>query len=52
MPSLDKHDSPLPTTTVKWRMPSVHPEGRQYVVIAAVIALAAYFLVNHVFGGC
>ncbi len=50
MPSLDKHDSPLPTTTVKWRMPAVHPEGRQYVVIAAVIALAAYFLVNHVFG--
>ena len=32
MPELDKHDSPLPTTTVKWRFPSVHPEGRKYVV--------------------
>jgi phosphatidylserine decarboxylase len=50
MPSLDKHDSPLPTSTVKWRTPAVHPEGRQYVVIAGVIALAAYFLVSHVLG--
>ena len=29
MPALDKHDSPLPTTTVKWRFPSVHPGGAQ-----------------------
>jgi phosphatidylserine decarboxylase len=50
MPSLDKHDSPLPTTTVKWRMPAVHPEGRQFVVIAGAVALAAYFLVSHVLG--
>jgi len=50
MPSLEKNDSPLPTTTVKWRFPAVHPEGRQYVVIAAVVALAAYFLVSHVLG--
>ena len=42
MPSLDKHDSPLPTTTVKWRFPSVHPEGRKYVVIAGASPLLAY----------
>ena len=34
MPALDKHDSPLPTTTVKWRFPAVHPEGRKFAVIA------------------
>lgn len=50
MPALDKQESQLPTTTVKWRMPSVHPEGRQFVVIAAVVALVAYFLVSHVLG--
>ena len=42
MPALDKHDSPLPTTTVKWRFPAVHPEGRKYVVIAGGITLAAF----------
>src|SRR3954464_4352473 len=50
MPELDKHDSPLPTTTVKWRFPSVHPEGRKYVVIAGFLTLAAYFLVSHFLG--
>ena len=30
MPSLDKSD--LVTTTVRYRMPSVHPEGRKFVV--------------------
>ena len=50
MPALDKHDSPLPTTTVKWRMPAVHPEGRQFVVIAGAVALVAYFLISHVLG--
>jgi phosphatidylserine decarboxylase len=44
MPSLDKHDSPLPTTTVKWRFPAVHPEGRKYVVIAGAITFAAFLL--------
>jgi phosphatidylserine decarboxylase len=44
MPSLDKHDSPLPTTTVKWRFPSVHPEGRKYAVIVGAAALLAYML--------
>jgi phosphatidylserine decarboxylase len=41
MPALDKHDSPLPTTTVKWRFPTVHPEGRKYAVgVGAAAALA------------
>ena len=31
--TIDKPDSPL-ATTVKWRFPSVHPEGRKFVVIA------------------
>ena len=44
MPELDKHDSPLPTTTVKWRFPSVHPEGRKYVVGAAAITFFAFLL--------
>jgi phosphatidylserine decarboxylase len=44
MPALDKHDSPLPTTTVKWRFPSVHPEGRKYVVGAGAITLFAFLL--------
>src|SRR6185503_17094797 len=48
MPALDKHDSPLPTTTVKWRFPSVHPEGRKYVVGAAAITLFAFLLHVHV----
>ncbi|MFL6766118.1 MAG: phosphatidylserine decarboxylase [Sphingomicrobium sp.] len=43
MPSLDKHDSPLPTTTVKWRVPAVHPEGRKYVVGAGALTLVAFF---------
>ena len=50
MPSLDKHDSPLPTTTVKWRFPAVHPEGRKYVVIAAALTLFVYWMVSHFLG--
>jgi phosphatidylserine decarboxylase len=42
MPSIDKHDSPLPTTTVKWRFPSVHPEGRKYAVAVGGAAHLAY----------
>jgi phosphatidylserine decarboxylase len=48
MPALDKHDSPLPTTTVKWRFPSIHPEGRKYVVGAAAITAFAFILHIHV----
>jgi len=50
MPALDKHESPLPTTNVKWRFPSVHPEGRKYVVGAAFITLAVYFVISHFVG--
>jgi phosphatidylserine decarboxylase len=50
MPALDKHESPLPTTTVKWRFPSVHPEGRKYVVVAAFITLVVYSLISHFLG--
>ena len=49
MPELDKPNSPL-TTTVKWRFPSVHPEGRKYVVIAAAITFFVYFVVSHFLG--
>ena len=44
MPSLDKHDSPLPTTTVKWRFPAVHPEGRKFAVGAGAVTLLAFLL--------
>ena len=50
MPALDKQETPLPTTTVKWRFPSVHPEGRKYVVIAAAIAIGVYLLISHFLG--
>ena len=50
MPALDKQESPLPTTTVKWRFPSIHPEGRKYAVIAGAAALFVYFVISHFFG--
>jgi phosphatidylserine decarboxylase len=50
MPDLDKSDSPLPATTVKWRFPSVHPEGRKYVVGAAAITVLVYLVVSHFVG--
>ena len=37
MASLEK--PPVATTTVKWRWPSVHPDGRKFVLISAVITL-------------
>ena len=43
MPALEKPDSPL-TTTVKWRFPSVHPEGRKFLVLAGTITLFAFLL--------
>jgi phosphatidylserine decarboxylase len=50
MPSLDKSDSPLPTTTVKWRWPSVHPEGRKFVLIALAATLLLYIAISHFLG--
>jgi len=47
MPALDQPDSPLTTpltTSVKWRFPSVHPEGRKFVVLAAALTLVAYWI--------
>src|SRR5690348_7257734 len=44
MPALDKNDTPLPTTTVKWRAPSVHPEGRKFAVAAGAVTLLAVLL--------
>lgn len=37
MTSLEKPD--LVTTTVRYRMPNVHPEGRKFVVVSAAICL-------------
>ncbi|MFP5329297.1 MAG: phosphatidylserine decarboxylase [Alphaproteobacteria bacterium] len=50
MPELDKSDTPLPTTTVKWRFPSVHPEGRKFLLIAAVATLVVYGGISHFLG--
>src|SRR3954471_19021008 len=44
MTSLEKPD--LVTTNVRYRMPSVHPEGRKFVVIAGVIALFFWWVVG------
>jgi len=50
MPALDKHDTPVPTTTVKWRFPSIHPEGRKYAVGVGAVALLVYWTVSHFIG--
>ncbi|MEO7277492.1 MAG: phosphatidylserine decarboxylase [Sphingomicrobium sp.] len=50
MAELDKHESSLPTTTVKWRFPSVHPEGRKYAVAVGAVSAFA-FLVHWQFLG-
>jgi phosphatidylserine decarboxylase len=49
MPALQKPDSPL-TTNVKWRFPSIHPEGRKYVVGAAFLTIVVYTLISHFLG--
>ena len=50
MPALDKSDTPLPTTNVKWRFPSVHPEGRKFLLISALAALVVYSGISHFLG--
>jgi phosphatidylserine decarboxylase len=42
MSSLEK--PPVGTSTVKWRFPDMHPEGRKYVLIAGVIALISFWI--------
>ena len=49
MPALDKPDGPL-TTNVKWRFPSVHPDGRKYVLIAAVVTFVTYTGISEFLG--
>jgi phosphatidylserine decarboxylase len=44
MTSLEKSD--LVTTNVRYRMPTVHPEGRKFVVIAVAIALTFWFVID------
>lgn len=44
MTSLEKPD--LGTTTVRYRTPNVHPEGRKFVVIAAAITLFFWVVVE------
>lgn len=39
---------PPGTTTVKWRFPDIHPEGRKYVAIAAAIAFASLFVFDFI----
>ena len=48
MSSIEKPDSQL--TAVKWRFPSVHPEGRKFTVIAAFVTLMVYFGLSHFIG--
>ena len=48
MPIIEKPDSQL--TAVKWRFPSVHPEGRKFALISAFLALATYSLVSPFIG--
>jgi phosphatidylserine decarboxylase len=50
MPELEKPDSPLATTNVKWRFPSVHPEGRKFLLVSAVATVVAYGGISHFLG--
>ena len=43
MPSLDKPGGAV-TTTVKWRFPSTHPEGRKFAAASAALTLFAFLL--------
>jgi len=44
MSSLEKPD--LVTTNVQWRWPSVHPEGRKFVVVAAAVAALFWWVID------
>lgn len=48
MTSLEKPE--FGTTTVRWRWPSVHPEGRKFVVIAGAIAVLFLFFISDEIG--
>ncbi len=49
MPSLKKPDGAV-TTNVKWRFPSVHPEGRKFLLISAVATLIVYGALSEFLG--
>ena len=42
MPSIDPPE--IGTSTVKWRFPAMHPEGRRYVIIAAVATVLSLLI--------
>jgi phosphatidylserine decarboxylase len=44
MPSLEKPDQ-VPAN-VQWRWPSVHPEGRKFVVIAVAVAMLFWWVID------
>jgi len=46
----EKSTDHLPAANVKWHFPSIHPEGRKYVVIAGVAALFTYWALSHFVG--
>jgi len=46
MSSLEKDKTDLVTTNVKWRWPSVHPEGRKFAVIAFAIAALFWWVID------
>lgn len=48
MTSLEKSD--LVTTNVRWRWPSVHPEGRKFVVIAGAVAFIFLLFISDEIG--
>jgi phosphatidylserine decarboxylase len=45
MSSLEKPDA-VTTPTVRYRMPSVHPEGRKFVVIAGAITMLLWWVLD------
>ena len=48
MSEIDKPDSQL--TAVKWRFPSIHPEGRKFTLVAAFLALVGFTALPDLFG--
>ena len=48
MVSLENPDSQL--TAVKWRFPSVHPEGRKFTLIAGFVALVTFLILPDTLG--
>ena len=48
MAEIEKPDSQL--TAVKWRFPSVHPEGRKFTLVAGFLALIGFTVLPDTFG--